>query len=308
MKVLFFKVQYLKNACVFILLPVAFFPFILPRMYLLMIMSSLITVGMAYGMNFLVGYTGLFSFGQGFFIGLTVYTGACLYISGFPLIPGMLLGILVNIPLTILLGRMLFRLGGSYFVLGTLALVELGYITITDLRIAKGSEGIILPIIGNDLIYYYLLLALCVGVVFLTNKLSSTKTGIALLSIREDEVAASVMGINTVKYKTIAWIISNLIMASFGCVSTVRTAYIMPQNVFSVPLSLYALIAILVGGIGTTIGPLLGAVICELFSYFVFVNIQFALLATYGIILILVKLLLPRGIWPYLRKYVMHKT
>jgi branched-chain amino acid transport system permease protein len=93
-------------------------------------------------------------------------------------------------------------------------------------------------------------------------------------------------------------------MAVFGCVVALRTAFVSPDVSFSAFVSLYSLITILVGGVGTTIGPILGTIVCEFASYFLFINIQFALYAIWGVIIILVKLLLPQGIWPLLREKI----
>jgi branched-chain amino acid transport system permease protein len=173
-----------------------------------------------------------------------------------------------------------------------------------DAKIMGGVLGMVIPFLFDDLTCYYVLLALCIGSLFLSYKLPSTKWGLAFMAIREDQTAAAQQGINVLKYKTLAWVLSNLIIASVGFVATLRRAYIMPSDIFSIFTSLYLVIVVLIGGAGTAIGPLLGGLICELASYLVFIRVGFALLLIYGIIMVVVKLLLPMGVYPYLNRVI----
>ena len=233
--------------------------------YLFMVFTY---VAMAQGFNIIAGYTGQVSLGQHAFFGLGAYVAVFAWeLAGLeyfnPL--AMLLAGLVPAVLAVLIGiPLLSKLRGDYFSLGTLGLGEiLRVIFIQGRGITGGSMGKYLPS-GNYTSmypYYFTALFLAVMATFLVYFLIRSRVGIAFMAIREDETAAEATGINVLWYKLIAFATGAFLTGICGSLQAYYLFHIHPQNFFGLTWTLYPILMCVLGGSGTIMGPIAGALI-----------------------------------------------
>ena len=159
-----------------------------------------------------------------------------------------------------------------------------------SVRALKGS-----PFFVNTF-FYFAMLAMLIVVVFTVSKIHTNRLGYAFKAIRADEEAAGVMGIDTTRYKIIAWCVSGFFTGLTGALYAYWFSYIDPPTVFDVMWVVKMFVIILIGGIGTVMGPVVGAVILESVSELVwskFINLHLGIL---GAIIILAVMFMPNGI------------
>jgi branched-chain amino acid transport system permease protein len=261
--------------------------------------------------NILGGYAGLFSFGHALFFGIGGYTSTVLFMqAGLSPWLGMLAGALVAALVGLFIGYLSFRYGlrGIYFGLVTLAFAEVFRLIFLAWSFVGGSVGIYIPLRGDDVValqftqrlnYYYLILGLVAVVLALTEWMRRRKLGYYLQAIREDEDAASALGINTFRYKQIAMGTSAFLTAFGGTFYAQYYFYIDPNLLFGVDVTVELLLRPILGGAGTVLGPLVGSVvlgpIAEL-SRTTLASYQGVYLMVYGLILVVVMLFMPNGL------------
>jgi ABC-type branched-subunit amino acid transport system ATPase component/ABC-type branched-subunit amino acid transport system permease subunit len=231
---------------------------------------TLVPVWAVFGLswNLLSGYTGLISFGHAAFFGIGAYAVALgqIYfdLSPWVLIPvaailGGLAGLLIGFPT--------FRLQGHYFALAMLA-YPLAILYVFEWL---GFQEITLPIkrdnpiaymqFGDPRIYTLLALAMMLGTILLTLRIESSRFGMALRAIKQNEAAAEAAGINTLAWKLRAIVLSGAIAGAIGGFYAVVLLVVTPQSVFGMLVSAQALTVAMFGGVGTVWGPVIGSVI-----------------------------------------------
>lgn len=266
---------------------------------------------MALGLNILVGYTGLISLGQAAFVAIGAYTSAILTVSfGINFFVAMLGGIIVAALCGLLLGLPSLLVKDTYLTIITLGFGELINTVITVWTpVTNGPLGIRnIPypsIFGFNLTmknngFYYLVLIILLLITLFCNALVKTKTGRALRAIKGDETAATMMGIKTTKYKVLAFVIAAIICAIAGSLYAPQLGYI-DQNTFTFDVSILILSIVILGGMGTTRGMYVGALILILFpevSRFL-MDYRFVL---YGLVLVLMMRFRPQGIMGWREK------
>ena len=231
---------------------------------------TLVPVWAVFGLswNLLSGYTGLISFGHAAFFGIGAYATALgqIYfdLSPWILIPvaamlGGLAGLLIGFPT--------FRLQGHYFALAMLA-YPLAILYVFEWL---GFQEITLPIkrdnpiaymqFGDPRIYTLLALAMMLGTILLTLRIESSRFGMALRAIKQNEAAAEAAGINTLAWKLRAIVLSGAIAGAIGGFYAVVLLVVTPQSVFGMLVSAQALTVAMFGGVGTVWGPVIGSVI-----------------------------------------------
>jgi ABC-type branched-subunit amino acid transport system ATPase component/ABC-type branched-subunit amino acid transport system permease subunit len=231
---------------------------------------TLVPVWAVFGLswNLLSGYTGLISFGHAAFFGIGAYTVALgqIYfdLSPWALIPvaamlGGLAGLLIGFPT--------FRLQGHYFALAMLA-YPLAILYVFEWL---GFQEITLPIkrdnpiaymqFGDPRIYTLLALAMMLGTILLTLRIESSRFGMALRAIKQNEAAAEAAGINTLAWKLRAIVLSGAIAGAIGGFYAVVLLVVTPQSVFGMLVSAQALTVAMFGGVGTVWGPVIGSLI-----------------------------------------------
>jgi branched-chain amino acid transport system permease protein len=265
----------------------------------------LILALMAQGWNLIGGYTGYPAFGNVGFFGIGAYTTGLLMLSRWqvPFFPALACGALLAAAVAILLGFALLRLRGHYFAIATLGVAE-AFREIADSwdSVTQGSTGIDLPMRSDGEFFYYTALALVVvGLVF-TAWLARSKIGYSWMAIREDHEAARMMGIDTTRRKVLAFTLSAVFAAAAGGLMAYQNTHVTPTDFFQIDYTLQMIIACVIGGTGTVLGPILGAAFYQLLSTYAWSNFNELHPTVLGIIIVLFVLFAPRGLVPIVRE------
>ncbi len=253
--------------------------------------------------NIIGGYTGYASFGNVAFFGIGAYTtGILLTKASLPLAVALPAAGLVAMLFAGLVGLPILRLKGHYFAIATLGVAETIREIVYNLEITGAGTGLVMPIVRTPLLFFYLMLAILVAVTAVNAWLASSRFGYGLVAIREDEDAAAAMGIDTARYKTIAFALSAAFAGLAGGVFAYWITFIDPEAVFKVIVTIQMIIMAVFGGAGTIVGPLLGALV--LASVSEVLSTQLVTLAElfYGLIVILVVLFMPKGLVDVIRQ------
>ena len=281
------------------------FPAAISNEYLLRVATMMaLYVVLASSLNLIIGFTGMYSLGHGAFYGIGAYTSAILAVSlGWSFWAAMPLAGLFTALVGAFLGLATLRLRQTFLVFGTLAFGEIVRIIIMNwpslTRGPMGIPGIPNPaVLGHELgssrQWYYLILAFSALMVFLIQRLYHSRVGRAWVAIREDEVAAASMGVSVFGYKVLAFTIACLIAGLAGAFYAHFVSFISADQ-FGMGESFLILTMVALGGTGSIIGPIIGAVILML------VPEAFRFLAEfrgvlYGAILIFVIVIKPEGL------------
>ena len=275
--------------------------------------------------NVMMGFAGQLSLGHALYVGLGGYAAAALYVH-FGLGPwiGLAAAIAIAVACGAVIGFLAFRfgVGGVYFAILTIAFAEFARIGFDHFGWVGGSSGFFLPVAnytrndlwnlrGNPTMFYYVMLALTVAAFGLCHVLLRSRVGYYWQAIREDEVAARSLGINTFRYKMYAVVISAGMTAIAGVFFAFYYNNLFPEQIFHISRSIEIILGPIIGGLGTLFGPILGAVVLTLLSD----GITEALAALgweipgikqvfYGVILLAVVMFLPHGIWPALSRKI----
>jgi branched-chain amino acid transport system permease protein len=262
----------------------------------------LILIALAVTWNALAGYGGLVSVGQQAFIGLGAYTTIFLVQHGLPTFLAMLLAIVNCTVLAIPLSFLVLRLRGGQFAIGTWVVAEaialmvaldesLGGGTGTSLRGLSGLD----PAVRRALVYWFALAVVVVLVITLFVLLRSN-LGLALQAIRDDEESAASLGVRVMMGKRVLYVLAAAGSGAAGTVILANSLFIQPQSIFGVQWTAYMIFMVLVGGLGTFEGPVLGALVFFL-AQNAFADYGAWYLIGLGLAAIGFALLLPRGLW-----------
>jgi branched-chain amino acid transport system permease protein len=268
--------------------------------------------------NLMAGYAGQASLGHAVFVGTGAYTSSFLLMrAGLSPWIGMWIGALFSLILGLFIGYLTFRyrLRGHYFLLATIAFAEILKILVLNIRALGGGSGIALILRGNPFgqfifsqksTYYYVILAMVVGILLLTRFLLGRRTGYYLKAIRENEDLAQASGIPILKYKLLAIALSAALTSLGGTFYAQYICFIDPPSVLGLGISVDILIPAIVGGIGTLFGPILGAFIvipiAEVARSYLGGGTGGIHLIIYGLFLIVVILFMRAGLMGLLSK------
>lgn len=267
---------------------------------------TFVNVVISQGWNFVAGYAGQISLGQNAFFGLGAYTTALIWIhditkTGYYFDPVvMLLSGLVPAVLAIIVGiPLLSRLRGDYFAFGTLGVGQILFVVFVKLRhITGGADGIHIPsaIYSSMSPYYYTGLLLALFATGLVYFLTRSKIGLALKAIREDEMSAASHGVYVLQYKVFAFAVGAFLAGLAGSLYGIYLFHINPDSVLNMNWLFYPILMCVLGGTGTIIGPVIGALfMTALFSlgdkYFAIYHPIIS-----GVLIILVMKFIPSGI------------
>ncbi len=254
-------------------------------------------VVLAYSWNLLAGYTGYISFGHVSFFGIGAYATALLVLhSPVPWYIAVFCGGAVALIFAAIVGPIMLRLRGILFALGMLGLARILFTIFSDWKYPGGAAGT--SLIGElTSTTVYALMVLTAVAAFAAN-LFYTRSGFGLdaMSIREDEDAATALGVPTNRVKVITFAVSALFPAIAGGLVAWNRSYIDPSSAFDPTLDLMTIVFVLFGGIGTLWGPLIGAVVLMLIAELLLVHLPSINLAFFGVVIIGSVLLLPGGL------------
>ncbi|MEW6261478.1 MAG: branched-chain amino acid ABC transporter permease [Thermodesulfobacteriota bacterium] len=280
-------------------------PGFLPRYLLHSMILVCNFVVMASSWNLLGGYVGLTSFGQAAFYGLGAYTAAVLainHLAPFPLT--LLLGGVAAALFAALIGYPFIKLRGGYFALGMLGLAEILHVYFynEDLWL-KSSRGLSLPIITDDIrLFYYLILGLTLASLLVMYWIPRSWLGMGFIALREDEDAARMCGIQTNRYLMYAFVISAFFPGVMGAFYSHYVIYIEASDVFNIVISEAMLVMAIFGGLGTFLGPIVGAVFIYILGEIVRSTwSSYGHLIVYSLVLMVVCLFFPGGVMGLLR-------
>ena len=289
------------------------FPFIATRPFLqrtMILICLWALLGQAW--NIIGGYAGQVSLGHAIFFGIGAYTSTVLLIR-WDISPwlGMFPGMVLAMAVATIIGYPSFRLAGHYFAIATIAAGEIVAVLARNWKFIGGAVGLYLPIIRGESFlnfqfheskapYYYIILAMLALVVAVTYAIERSKLGYYFKAIREDLDAARSLGINVTRYKLIAMLISAAFTAMAGTFYAQFVLYISPASVFSLALSIQMCLVAVLGGTGTLVGPLIGALVlipmAEYTRVFLAGKAGGLHLAVYGLLIVLVAVFQPAGL------------
>lgn len=287
----------------------------------------LIAVIGSVALNLLTGFCGQISLGHGAFIGVGAYGTAYAAMNGVPFIAALLLGGLAAAGAGLIFGIPSLRLKGIYLAIATLAAqLILEYVFLHWKGLTGGSNGLVLDspqIMGfsfdSDQRMYYLILVITVLIVLAASNIVRTRPGRAFMSVRDFYLSAEITGINLFATKLKAFALSSFLAGVSGGLWAYYTMYITPEQ-FNITLSISYLAMIIIGGLGSILGSIMGAVFItllpEVLNYIADMGGDFLpgisthILAmregTFGLILILFLIFEPEGLvrrWRLLKAY-----
>jgi branched-chain amino acid transport system permease protein len=260
--------------------------------------------------NIVGGYGGQFSLGHAAFFGIGAYTSTLLLING-NINPwlGMIIGAALSVIFAILIGYPCFRLRSHFFALATLAVGEVLRIIASYWRgLTNGYVGCLIPMkpgFKNFMFisktpYAYMALVFMLSVVMITYMIQRSKLGYYLQALKEDQDAAEALGINTTRIKMYSLLISAGLTSFGGTFYAQYLCLVDPDIAFSIHFSIQLVLISIIGGMGTILGPIIGASVITFLEVAVrmwlggqYAPIGFTL---YGIIFIVVVILLPQGL------------
>ncbi|MCK4488646.1 MAG: branched-chain amino acid ABC transporter permease [Anaerolineales bacterium] len=270
-------------------------------------------IALASSLNIILGYTGYVSFGHIVYFGLGGYIGFYLISQqGWSIYPSMLAGGLIAGLFAFLLGKAILRLRGAYFALATIGVNMAVLSFISNFDLLGGPIGMTL----NFNIYkeyggaaqalqliFYLMVAITLITIIVSYLVRTSKFGLGLLAIREDEDAAEVMGVVAPNLKTWAYVLSAIFPGVIGVLFFFKNGSIEPHPAFPLHTSIELIVMVMLGGQGTVFGPILGAAAYQrmrglLLTTPIFKNIQ---LSVAGVLLLIIVLFIPAGIVGWIR-------
>jgi len=301
-----------------IVLAAALVPVLLPNPYLLRALGQVgLYMLLGLGLNFTLGYVGLFDLGYIAFYAIGAYTAAILSVHGWSFWLCLPASIAVALVFRLLVGIPILRLRGDYLAIVTMGFGEITRLVLNNLDgLTNGPRG--LPRVGETIYppgffgmtlytnthFYYLIFAAVLIAAVLSLRIEDSRIGRAWVAIREDEVAAELVGVPVAELKLLAFVISAVFAAVAGCLFAHWERFVTPES-FVFWESILVVSIIVLGGMGSVPGILLGALILEgapllmqsvlqqwiMYRYFLF-----------GVLLVLVVMFRPQGLWASKRR------
>jgi branched-chain amino acid transport system permease protein len=255
-------------------------------------------VALAQSWNLISGLTGYVSFGHVAFFGTGAYAAAILITDhGWSWVPASLVGGVAAVLLALLIGYPCLRLKGPYFAIAMLGLNEVMRVLVSYFEgLTGGGLGLSLPAHYVSVQIYYAMGLAAVAVTAAAYLIITSRFGLRLMTVREDEVAAEAMGINTALYKLSAFLLSAFVPGVVGGLFARDTGYIEPISVFPLFITITMIVMVLFGGKGTIWGPVLGASMLFVFQELVWAQFLYLHQVFFGAIIVIVVLLMPKGI------------
>lgn len=291
------------------------FPFVMDsRSWTILLTQIFIFSILAMSYDILLGYTGIVSFGHAMFFGIGAYTTAVMLDRIEPTISVFILsiatGMLIAGIISLLVGLMTLRLKSHFFAMLTLALSGLFLVLAEKWRsLTSGNDGFTFraPEFFKDRIMFYLVVLVCLIVVYiLLRRFVQSPLGHVLVAVRENEQRTKSLGYNTLHYKVIASIVAGVVASLAGAFYAVSLRFV-NTSVLTMDITLDALLMTIIGGVGTLIGPIIGAGVIELSQHYLSglakdYPIFERWIIFFGIIYILAVIFFPTGIVGTFRK------
>ncbi len=280
-------------------------PFVASPFALRVGQTILFGAALATAWNILGGFAGYWSFGNAAFLGLGAFAAALfqehVLIANPELrfVAGVAVGGGAAALLAVVIGYPILRLRGTYFAIAmlgvSLVLSELS----TNIDLFEGALGITIDPVTNvapEVFFFYVFLVLAVIALGFATAVRFSRLGYGFIAIREDEDTARMLGVPTERYKLVGFILSSILTGLIGGAYAFSLGYITTGSVFRPDLSFNMIVYALLGGMGTLLGPVLGATIMALLTQVVLGNfLQLHMMLT-GLVIIALVFLLPDGL------------
>jgi branched-chain amino acid transport system permease protein len=267
---------------------------------------------MAVAWNIMGGYAGMFSFGQVAFFGIGAYTSSFLLIT-YQVNPwvGLIIGGLIAAMVGLAIGYPCSNLRGHYFAIASIAFGEIVRTLFTNWKLIGAAEGLTLPMLdesfknfifhSSKLPYYYIMLAFLLLSLLVCYFVATSKMGYYFRAIKESHDVAKVLGINVVWYRLIAIMISAFLTAMAGTFYAQYILYLDPDSVLILPISVQIVLISMLGGAGSILGPVIGAVILMPVSEVTRVMLGHKGtgidMMIYGALITVISVYQPKGVW-----------
>ncbi|MEO4052476.1 branched-chain amino acid ABC transporter permease [Solibacillus sp. CAU 1738] len=259
-----------------ILLVMIAVPFILDsRTFTILLTQICIFAILAMSYDVLLGYTGIVSFGHAMFFGVGAYTTSVMLSRIEPTITvfigSIAVGMLLAAALSAVIGLLTLRLKSHYFAMFTLAISGLLLVVAEKWRtVTKGNDGFTFraPEFFRDRIYFYFFVLICLVIVFIVLKrFVASPLGRVLIAIRENEQRTRSLGFRTLGYKVVASIVAGVVASLAGSLYAISLRFV-NTSVMTIDITLDALLMTIIGGVGTLIGPIIGAGVIEFAQHY----------------------------------------
>ncbi|HZS83334.1 MAG TPA: branched-chain amino acid ABC transporter permease [Stellaceae bacterium] len=300
------------------LVAAALAPLVLAPFYVRVGQLVLYSAALGLAWAILGGFAGYWSFGQSAFIGIGAFVGGLAEAElatappALQFLVGLAAGSAACAVIAALLAYPVLRLRGIYFAIAMLGVAHVFAELNNNIDIFQGSLGLTFPNIGiagldPHVFYYELFLVAAAATLLAAWLIRRSRFGYGLLSIREDEDTARMLGVPTEHYKAAAFVVSAVIAGVLGLIYAHSLGYITTGSVYRDDTNLNAIVYSLLGGMGTLIGPIIGAAILVVLTHVVLGDfLDFHMFAT-GLLLVLLVLLAPSGLVGLARKLVGRK-
>lgn len=259
---------------------------------------------LAQGLNILFGYAGQISIGHAAFYAIGAYSSALTAARlSFPFWAAALFAILFTAAVGLLLGLSCLQLRGEYLAITTVAFAEIVQVILTQWEeVSGGPEGLLdIPqarlgsfVFNTPERFYYLTLVLVLVTLVLTWNLTSAKLGRSFRSVRDDPLAANILGVNTTRVKLIAFVLSAGYAGLAGSLYAHYIQALLPDY-FNLPLSVLVFMMVMLGGMGSLYGPVVGVVLLTV-SFEVLRAFEAYQMVIYGVIILLITIFAPEGL------------
>jgi branched-chain amino acid transport system permease protein len=275
----------------------------------------MIYIALASLWNLLAGYTGLVSVGQQAYVGLGIYimVSVTIYLGIHPYFAIPLAG-LTAVLIALPVGKLVFRLQGAYFAIGTWVVAEVFRLIAAQLGSVGlgGGSGISIPTqvmqtlavnkYWREASIYWIALFLGLSALALVYGLLRSRIGLGLTAIRDSEVASSSLGVNIGRIKYAVYVATAGMTAMVGALIALQKIRVSPDAAFSVnDWTAIVIFIVVIGGIGTIEGPIIGTIVYFLLRSYL-ADLGAVYLMILGAVAIIVMLLAPRGIWGYIKQ------
>ena len=262
--------------------------------------------------NVMGGYAGMFSFGQAAFFGIGAYTSSFLLLT-FHVSPwiGLAAGGIISSLLAAAIGYPCSNLRGHYFAIASIAFAEIVRIVFTNWQMVGAAEGLTIPMLKESLAhfmfhssklpYYYIILAFLVLAVAVCRWVATSKMGYYFRAIKESHEIAQVLGVDVVRYRLYAIMISAFLTSMAGTFYAQYILYIDPDSVMILPISVQIVLVVMLGGASTVLGPVIGAGILVPLSEYSRAWLGYKGtgmdMIIYGTLITVISMYQPNGVW-----------
>lgn len=272
-------------------------------------MHIIITIGMyiilTLSLNLVTGYAGQFSMGHAAFYGIGAYIAALLMLNySMPFWIAIIVSSVLTAVSGFFLGLPALRLQGDYLGIVTLGfgeivrLIFINWVSVT--RGPMGLPGIPSPTIGSFVFmtktpYYYTIVVLCLLTILVFRRLTNSRFGLGLITVREDEIAASAIGINTVRVKLISFVIGAFFAGMTGGFFASYISFISPDSFMYID-SITILAMVVLGGMGNLFGSIIGAIVLVIAPELLRFLMDYRMIL-YGLMMVILMIYKPEGFW-----------